>query len=353
MQIIKGLVELGHTVAIYPVIDEIGAGVSGEPPIGAHILRGWSGTRLADLVRERGRNTDIVWISRIHNIVHVEATLAAFGTSLRDLSDAALVYDAEAIVALREGTRALVSRKPVLGSQVLASVKRETDRFRAADRVVCVSRREQQIFADLDIRNTIVLGHALNIEDVGPGFEDRNGIVMIGNLLSKGSPNHVSTEWFLRCVWPLVRSRPLGPKHLTIVGPLNADIAANFAQADVQFLGRVPDLAPVVNRARVAVAPTRFASGVPHKVHEAMSRGLPIVITRLLADQLESTEAPLAVADDPRSFADLVCTLHGDEVAWTSTREAGLRLIEANCSRLKFLDELRVICQTEAAVSRG
>ena len=35
---------------------------------------------------------------------------------------------------------------------------------------------------------------------------------------------------------------------------------------------------------KVFIAPTRFAAGIPHKVHEATANGIPCVTTELLAN---------------------------------------------------------------------
>ena len=54
----------------------------------------------------------------------------------------------------------------------------------------------------------------------------------------------------------------------------------------VTCLGPVPDLTDEYARARVFIAPTRFAAGIPFKVHEALSYGLPVVGSRLISEQL-------------------------------------------------------------------
>ena len=55
----------------------------------------------------------------------------------------------------------------------------------------------------------------------------------------------------------------------------------------MNLLGHVGDLVPLYESHRIFVAATRFATGIPWKVHEAMAHGIPCIISKLLADQLE------------------------------------------------------------------
>ena len=70
----------------------------------------------------------------------------------------------------------------------------------------------------------------------------------------------------------------------------------------------IDDIRPFYNQARLFVAPTRYAAGIPHKVHEAAAYGLPIVTTSLIAQQLGwKHETELLVRDDPINLAQLKC----------------------------------------------
>ena len=83
--------------------------------------------------------------------------------------------------------------------------------------------------------------------------------------------------------------------HLTLVGAVAPSIRERLTGAGVRILGRVDDVGPVLDAARVSLAPTRFAAGIPHKVHETVARGLPGVVTPILAAQ---TGAQVDVAAD-------------------------------------------------------
>jgi glycosyltransferase involved in cell wall biosynthesis len=100
------------------------------------------------------------------------------------------------------------------------------------------------------------------------------------------------------------------------------------AGAHLTSLGAVPDLSQVYSQARVFVAPTRFAAGIPLKVIEAAARGLPSVVTPLLAEQLGwRHEGEVLVAATPEAFADQCMRLHEDEALWERLREGALRRV--------------------------
>ncbi|WP_374431519.1 glycosyltransferase [Tabrizicola sp.] len=90
------------------------------------------------------------------------------------------------------------------------------------------------------------------------------------------------------------------------------------------------------------VAPTRFAAGIPHKVHQAAAFGVPSVTTSLLARQLGWEDGrDLLVADSPDGFASAVQRLYTDQDLWRSIRSNALKRIADDCSVERFREALR------------
>jgi len=88
------------------------------------------------------------------------------------------------------------------------------------------------------------------------------------------------------------------------------------------------------------VAPTRYAAGIPHKIHEAAARGLPVVATPLLVSQLGWQESLLQVAGDADSFAERCIALYTNERLWSNLRQAGIERIRTECSSDTFEADL-------------
>jgi glycosyltransferase involved in cell wall biosynthesis len=121
------------------------------------------------------------------------------------------------------------------------------------------------------------------------------------------------------------------PGHLT-----------SLADAGVSWHPDVDDLTPLYEDARVFVAPTRYAAGIPLKIVEAAARGVPIVCTPLLADQLGWTAGgELLTAETPADFARTMTALYSDPDLWRRLREAALQRVARDYSASVFRATLK------------
>ena len=115
----------------------------------------------------------------------------------------------------------------------------------------------------------------------------------------------------------------------------------NLNNSSIKLLGKVDDLTPFYNQARLFVAPTRYAAGIPHKVHEAAAYGLPIITTSLIAQQLGwNPEIELLVADNPINFAQQCVKLYQDSTLWNQLRKNARKRVDTECSHQIFSEKL-------------
>jgi glycosyltransferase involved in cell wall biosynthesis len=129
--------------------------------------------------------------------------------------------------------------------------------------------------------------------------------------------------------------------RLIAVGRCEAASVMALADARVVLPGPAADLAPRQATARVFVAPTRFAAGIPHKVHEAAASGLPTVATGLLCRQLGwRAGAELLVGDTPGEFAHCCAALYRDDTLWSKVRKSGLDAVARDCDPDRFRADL-------------
>jgi glycosyltransferase involved in cell wall biosynthesis len=147
--------------------------------------------------------------------------------------------------------------------------------------------------------------------------------------------------WFVGEVLPIL-DRMLGHAvRLHLVGLVESAEVAALASDRVVLHGVVDDLTGIYDRCRVFIAPTRYASGIPHKVTEAFAQGIPCVATRLLADQLGIDERSCEIADDADGFARGCAELLTDGSRWRAARDAAWQHVETSCSPSVFRDTLR------------
>ncbi|MFF8800838.1 MULTISPECIES: glycosyltransferase [unclassified Methylobacterium] len=315
------------------------------------ILHASGDAGFARLIAERRDRYDVLWVSRPHNILFVTQALQAAGLDPRGFVRSRVIFDSEALFALRDFVTGAATDGSAVAADLAWQAARETRLFGLADAVVCVSPAEARVLARYSPCNAAVLGHALTLpETPTPDFAARAGFVFVGALAREGQPNVDSLDWFFESVWPRVRAR-LPEARLTVVGGIAPEIRERFArQPGVRVTGRVPETEPYLDAARVFLAPTRFAAGIPHKVHEALARGLPCTVTPILADQVGWEDgAGFLVRDwrDPAGFAEALIRLHEDGALWQAVRAEGLARIAADCDADAFAATIRGLCEAQ------
>jgi glycosyltransferase involved in cell wall biosynthesis len=165
----------------------------------------------------------------------------------------------------------------------------------------------------------------------------------VGPLTRGKNPNVDAVLWFITEVFPLIRQE-LPDAVFTVAGNNESSRVSAHAGADIRFVPRTPDLSDLYDRSRVFVAPTRFAAGIPHKIHEAAARGLPVVATKLLADQLGWIDGmELFIGSDAATFAGRCIELYRDAAAWGLLRESALKRVRSECSPDLFDNRIREI----------
>ncbi len=279
----------------------------------------------------------------------VVQTFLEAGVSLRSWVKSRIIFDTEALFCAREAVLALNQGKPIDGNMLRQAVGQETAFAAMADLVVCVSAGEQQLLENLGgLNNTRILGHNLSLHDASNTFEERYGILFVGPMTENGTPNVDSIDWFLEMAWPFVLDRLGARAKLTLVGDIAPGIRERYQRPNVDILGRVNDLEAVFDASRVAIAPTRFAAGIPEKVHKSVSHGVPMVISPLLRAQIgweQGTGCISADWRDPEAFADAVVRLHENKGVWTEVRERGMAQVKREFDTEVFRRKLRDICE--------
>ncbi|SFK70197.1 glycosyltransferase [Methylorubrum salsuginis] len=304
----------------------------------------------ARLIQERRDHYDVLWVSRPHNILFVLQALDALGLDPRGFVRSRVIFDSEALFSLRDFVTEAATGGSAVAADLAWQAEREARRFGLADAVVCVSHAEARVLARYAACTVAVLGHALALPEApSPDFSDRAGFVFVGALGREGQPNVDSLDWFFGHVWLRVRAA-LPEATLTIVGEIADTIRDRFGREGVRITGRVPRTEPHLDAARVFLAPTRFAAGIPHKVHEAVAHGLPCLATPILSEQLGWPDGTGLLARDwrdPEAFAAALIRLHEDAGLWRSVRQNGLDRIRAECDPQAFRNAIRSLCEAQ------
>lgn len=233
-----------------------------------------------------------------------------------------LVYDAEALFALREIAMAGVQGRPLPAAAAKARLRAELALADGASDVLVVSERDARHFEAAGYR-THILSHGIAVRRDAPGPAGRSGLLFVG-ALHPGTPNEDGLLWFVQEVMPRLRQRLGRDTVLSVVGVCQSEKVAALAGEHVKVLGPQDALEPHYDAARVFVAPVRFAGGVPAKVIEAAASGIPTVASALLVRQLAWRDGLDVIgARDAAAFAAAVARLLTDNAAWQRQQDAG------------------------------
>lgn len=341
--VLLSLLERGYFLTVFPmvVLDEEWSSVYSDVPRDVEVINDMGLPLLEAFLRNRKRYYDAIVVSRPHNMKLFQAVVNAYPEWFKDT---AIVYDAEAFLAPREiGLRELNGMRPE-AAEIERTYRDEAALAASADCVVAVSEMDRTLFRQYGVGHVHLLGHTLEIEATGRAFQDRHGFLFIGAIHEETSPNADSMIWFLSEVWPIIRRR-LGERAELIMAGINrSDRVKSLAGPGVRIIGRVDDLSLQYERARVFIAPTRFAAGIPHKVHEAAAHGLPVVATPILAEQLDWRDGlQIAVGGTAAEFAERCIELHESPQAWLKLRDAALDAVAQECSAKEFEERISEI----------
>jgi glycosyltransferase involved in cell wall biosynthesis len=212
--------------------------------------------------------------------------------------------------------------------------------------IVAINGVEAAVLRDLEFRDVAVIGHVREPRPTLRPFPQRAGILFVGAIHRMDSPNYDSLCWFIDEVLPLVEQELAWETRLSVVGYTGSEVNLDRFRDHprVTLRGSVSDLEPLYDQHRVFVAPTRFAAGMPYKIHEAASFGLPVVATELLRRQLgweNGRELLTAEAGDPLSFAGHVVALHRDESLWHHVRDSALHRLHHDNNQADYAASIR------------
>lgn len=342
-RILWELVKEGHVVTVYPgnFPKEDWSDVYRDIPAEVEVMLNHGWEKLTEFLTARTNYYDVIFISRPHNMVPFNALLEDYPGIT---GDARIVYDAEALFSYREIEQSRLEGKELSDEEKAELIKAEVDLAKKCDSVVAVSDRESNEFSKYGCARVFTLGHSMAVTPTPNDFDQRSGILFVGAIHSVTSPNADSMFWFCDKILPLVEKKLGRQVQLTIAGITVADFQKRITNRSVRLVGRIDDLTPLYNEARLFVAPTRFSAGIPLKVSEAAAYGLPTVATTLTGLQLGwQNERELLLADDDESFADACVRLYTDERLWNQLRTNILNQVWQDFSAETFAARLQKI----------
>jgi glycosyltransferase involved in cell wall biosynthesis/GT2 family glycosyltransferase len=337
--LIHVMASLGYQVTVYPINPcSFGlATIYADMPDTVEVMHDRSFSELADFLAARQGYYDVIWIARTHNLNRIAPMLERVTPGIGKPSH--IVLDTEAIATLREAEHAALT--DLVAFDVDAAILREFVSAHLCQRIVAVNAQEAQRLREAGFSDVVVIGHWREVLPTPRAFADRAGMLFLAAIHEQNSPNRDALDWFASRVLPLVEQALGWETRLTIAGYVDPAISFDGYRDHprITFRGPVEDIEPLYDAHRIVVAPTRYAAGLPYKVHEAASYGVPVVATELLRRQLDWQDGrDLLAADsgDPAKFAQQIIALYRDPVLWQLLRGNALDRIREDHGRARY-----------------
>jgi O-antigen biosynthesis protein len=348
--VVREMAALGHQVTVFPVLPRRVDVVTlyRDFPETVELIADRSLADFAEFLQDRAGYYDLVWIGRVHNMARL---LPIMNEMSRYLPPGGAVLDTEVVATPRTLRRAEVLGLPMPAESMDELLRLELESAHFCQRIVAVTEADAALIRRAGYDNVSTLGHLAHVMPTPRPFAERSDILFIGALHDEGSPNHDALLWFVQDVLPLLDGMLAPGVKVRIAGFLHPSVDPGplGLHARVELLGPVDELEPLYDAHRVFIAPTRFAGGLPFKLHEAAAYGLPAVATDLLIGQLgwqPDREIVSGGNGDPLAFAQAVARLHDDPALWETIREGAIFAVSQDCAPERFRETLSEILES-------
>jgi len=285
-------------------------------------------------VEQQGQRVDLFVLTRV----------AAGGQYLEliryNCPHAKIIFNTVDLHFLRERRIAQVANDPEMFKAYERTRDREEFLVAKSDLTFVVSSTEEEILqASVPGCATAVLPLARDIRRGSNSFEERVGIGFVGGF--EHTPNIDAVKYFLRDIWPKVRSRD--PSLVfQIVGSNLPEHVLKGVEGNVRYLGALPSVEDWFDTLRLSIAPLRIGAGAKGKVASSLCNGLPCVISSIAAEGMHlASGAGVLIADNPDEFADHIVKIHSDRELWAKLAVETHRFAEARLSYENFRDVVR------------
>lgn len=325
-KMLRFLIESGYVVTFFPLLDR-----SPYQPCleelqseGVEVFYA-PFAQVSRFIRERAGLYDALIISRHHNGARY---LRAFRKAW---PETAVIYDVEALFSIRDILKASAENIPLSDTQIASLMLAELAPMKEADMIIAVSPRESALISRfLDGAPLKAWGHPLEVVESTKPFEERKDFLFVGGFPFSASPNEDAVIYFIEHIWPLILSDLDCRIH--IVGSNPPERLVRLASKRILVAGYVKDLREYYECCRVFIAPHRYAAGLPWKVHEAMSHGLPCVVSSLIGYQLGITNGKEAlIGHTEADFATKAVLAYCNSEIWQTLRKDAMDYIGSDC----------------------
>lgn len=216
--------------------------------------------------------------------------------------------------------------------------------FEGYDRTVVLTEHDAAALRNLNADLSVsVIPNGVDVGFFNPtGYEpDEPALLFLGNY--DYAPNLDAALRLVRDIFPRIRQR-VPAVHLFVVGGNPPPELYAYASDHVEITGRVPDIRPYFEYAKLFISPLRLGAGIKNKLLESMAMQTPVVATPLSCDGIpveHEQHVMLGTTDD--ELADHAIRLIQDNVLRERLRLAGRHLVQQQFTWQRVADQYEAL----------
>ena len=277
-----------------------------------------------DFIEQCGHQFDLVFITRY-------AVAERYVDKIREHSQAKILFNNADLHFLRELREHLRKGGTEL-SKPLETRDRELGLMQKVDAILSYNELEHGVITSHILRDENIFKCPWVIEAKGhkTPFESRIGIAFLGGY--RHTPNVEAVDFFVTKVMPLLR---IHNKDicLHIYGSHPPEHFKDFEGDDIILEGFVESLDDIFESCRLFVVPLLSGAGIKGKVLDAMSYGMPSVLSPIAAEATGLSHGiNTLIADTPEEWVEAILTLYHDAQQWQLFSDNSLTLAKHNYS---------------------
>lgn len=283
--------------------------------------------------------------------------LARLALHADDLGNLPWIADLVDALSLNFERRAMVDRpvwRPLLQLETRLLAHAEEAMISRSRRTVVVSDRDAQYlqarYPEYRDRLTVVPVAAKNptkTSTSSPEAARTATIAFTGNL--GYFVNRDGLSWWLDTVWPTIHERRPDIRLLVAGDRPPVSLRRQIQRAGGELIARPENLLEVLAPCTLAIAPLRCGAGMPLKILDAWSVGVPVVASRWAAAGVAAAEGgPLRVAETPEEWSQTLLELLDSPTIRCDLAAKGRQRLERDFSRDAVFAGLRnVVAQVD------
>lgn len=346
--IINTLSTMQHEITLFPVFKSSSSAVHlyEKFPDSVEIMWDRDINDLEYFITMRSGMYDAIWICRTQNVGRIVPIIEKISHLIPLIE---IIADTEAVSTVREEQHNRLKglpQKDYIPFEI--RLRSEFECLSIATKIVAVNDYDASLLKKNGFNNVYILGHVQTPNPTPNIWSERSDLLFVGAIHDYNSPNYDSIIWMTTVLWPKLEKFLPIDVNLIIVGHLGSGISfSSFPKSDrIKYIGKVDDIYYFYNRCRLFLAPTRFAAGIPYKIYEAASHGLPIVASNILCDQVKWNNDKEIISAENGNFQDFIekiIDLYSNKTKWSEIRSGSFnKILIENCNSF-YVDSIKKI----------